>query len=128
MVESQFKFSDPKVLSFGININPDFDQNLYDGFQISNTVEQYKSDEEDNVAFVILKLSIGDESNKYPFYIKMSITAKFKNTGNGNFDSLLDVNAPALLLSYSRPIISFMTSQCGFKPFNIPYMNFTKKK
>lgn len=40
------------------------------------------------------------------------------------FDKL-KINAPILLLSNVRPIIALMTSQLGFKPFYIPFMNFT---
>lgn len=44
-----------------------------------------------------------------------------------DFDNLLQINAPTLLLSYARPIISSITAQAGMKPLNLPFFNFIKQ-
>ena len=43
-------------------------------------------------------------------------------------DSLLKQNAPALLVSYARPIIAMITNASRFPAFNIPFINFTEDK
>lgn len=45
-----------------------------------------------------------------------------------DFDNLLQINAPAMLLSYARPIVSLITVQAGMKPLNFPFLNFTKSE
>ncbi len=42
-------------------------------------------------------------------------------------DKLLNQNAPSLLLSYVRPVISQLTGASPFEAFNIPFMNFTNR-
>ena len=41
-------------------------------------------------------------------------------------DLLVSQNAPALLLSYARPIISMTTNASHYPAYNIPFINFTK--
>ena len=42
-------------------------------------------------------------------------------------DILLEVNAPAVLIAYIRPIISQLTSFSGYPPLILPLINFTKR-
>ncbi len=81
--------------------------------------------EDNKEAKVSLTIKIGDNNDQYPFFMIVETYSLFKNDGADNFNELLKVNAPALLLSNVRPIIALMTSQLGFKPFYIPFMNFT---
>lgn len=37
----------------------------------------------------------------------------------------MNVNAPALLYSYIRPVIAEMTGNSMFPRYNLPFMNFT---
>ena len=76
-----------------------------------------------------LEIEIGEKSNMFPFFMCLIIGAKFKlddEIEGTNFDNLLNINAPTLLLSYARPIISTVTAQAGMKPLNLPFFNFTK--
>lgn len=43
-------------------------------------------------------------------------------------NKLLKRNGAALLLSYMRPIVAFVTGQSGIVPYNIPYIDFTKEE
>ncbi|MDY2995947.1 MAG: protein-export chaperone SecB [Faecalimonas sp.] len=124
MKESLFQFTNPKILSFELVSNPNFDEESFEGFSIANNVE-ISEIEAGKKALVILSLQINNESDEYPFYISTKICAMFKHEGSKKFDSLLKINAPALLLSYIRPIISMMTVQSGFEALNIPFINFT---
>ena len=40
---------------------------------------------------------------------------------------LLNINAPALLTGYMRPIISLITSSSRFPTFNLPFLDFTQQ-
>lgn len=125
MKESIFKFSDPKIIYFNIEHNVDFDKEMYEGFSISSNIETAII-KENQEAVISLILEIGEKNHKYPFYLRMKISANFKTQRpTENFESLMNVNAPALLLSYSRPIVSLMSSQAGFPALNLPFMNFT---
>lgn len=41
-------------------------------------------------------------------------------------DGLLNVNAPAILLSFDRSVISFLTAYSGFPTLTVPLIDFTK--
>lgn len=124
MKKSQFQFQNPRISSFIINENKDFDKDKFDGFSISTNLD-IQIIEDDKEAKVSLTIKIGDKIDQYPFFMLVETCSLFKNDGVDNFNDLLKVNAPALLLSNVRPIIALMTSQLGFKPFYIPFMNFT---
>lgn len=124
MKESKFQFQNPRILSFLIIKNEDFDKDKFNGFSISTNVST-QTLIDDKEAKVSLEIKIGDRTEQYPFFMLVETYSLFKNDGADNFNELLKVNAPALLLSNVRPIIALMTSQLGFKPFYIPFMNFT---
>lgn len=127
MKKSKFQFQNPRISSFSITENKDFDRDKFDGFSISTNldIQIIKDDEE---AKVSLTIKIGDKIDQYPFFMVVETCSLFKNNGADNFNDLLKVNAPALLLSNVRPIIALMTSQLGFKPYYIPFMNFTNSE
>lgn len=124
MKKSKFQFQNPRISSFLINENKDFDNDKFDGFSISTSID-IQIIEDDKEAKVSLAIKIGDKTDQYPFFMIVETYSLFKNDGTDNFNELLKINAPALLLSNIRPIIALMTSQLGFKPFYIPFMNFT---
>lgn len=126
MKESSFQFSDPRLMSLDFDVNNDFEKDTYEGFSLNNEVSKLLISE-GKEALVILTLSIGDQSNKSPFYIKLKMSAKFKCGDSCMFDKLIDTNAPAMLLSYARPIVSLITSQSGYSAFNIPFINFVNE-
>lgn len=125
MKESIFQFSDPKLRALRFKVNENFSQESYKGFTFTNNV--FKSIVEENrEAIVSLELSIGDVNENCPFNIELEIYAKFKCDDEAMFKKLIDTNAPAMLLSYARPIISLITSQSGYPALNLPFMNFAQ--
>lgn len=126
MKESNFQFSDPRLIFLKFDINEDFEKDTYEGFSLNNDVTKLIISE-GKEALVILTLLIGDQSNKSPFFIELKMGAKFKCGDSCTFDKLIDTNAPAMLLSYARPIVSLITSQSGFSAFNIPFINFVNE-
>lgn len=127
MKESAFKFSNPQLLAVEFIINENFDPSNFEGFSMVNNVETNKNPSEPE-ATVSLELIIGEKNDTSPFYIKIKNSAHFKSNNQQLFDKLIDTNAPALLLSYIRPIVSLLTSQSRFKSFDIPFINFKKSE
>lgn len=127
MKESYFQFSNPAIVNLEFCGNKDFDKDLFEGFNIDNEVNIVMLDEEKgNDAQVFLKICIGEKTNAFPFFISITMSAEFRCEEDkcDMFHSLLETNAPALLLSYARPVISMITSQSIFPTLDIPFMNF----
>lgn len=127
MEKSAFQFSNPRVVNLEFTTNNDFIKDQFNGFAIVSEITNVIV-EDNREAFVRLDLTIGEKSREVPFECKIGMMAKFKveqEVMPDDFQNFLDVNAPALLMSYTRPIVSFVASQAGFSSFNIPFMNFT---
>ena len=73
-----------------------------------------------------LKLTIGEESKKNPFFINAKISSDFnwdKKFSEEKVIKLLNENAISLLISYLRPMIAQFTTYAGFMPFQLPYLD-----
>ena len=131
MKKSDFKFSNPILLKTNFLVNKEFKNN--ENVVIDNSFNvSINRDESSNIAIVELTIEVGREELKtdVPFYIELVIGSAFswddvfdKNT----LQTLLSQNAPALLLSYARPIIHSLTSMTPFPAYNVPFYNFTEK-
>lgn len=129
MEKSGFKFSNPKMLNLEFTINRDYNKTKCIGTDIGISINNNISKINEKEAVVELDVEIGEKSELFPFYLRLKIGSKFKlddEIEGTNFDNLLNINAPTLLLSYARPIISSVTMQAGIKPLNLPFLNFTK--
>lgn len=130
MKTSTFQFTDPKIVQLKYNKNDDFDLKekkvkLKNNFSVNTKDVSY----EDMNAIVTLITEVGEESSDQPFYLSIEVSAKFHSNekiSDDEFDKYLNINAPALLLSYSRPIISLITAQAGFPAIHLPFVNFTE--
>ena len=97
MKKSKFQFQNPRISSFLINENKDFDNENFGGFSISTNMDIQKI-EDNKEAKVSLTIKIGDNNDQYPFFMIVETYSLFKNDGADNFNELLKLNAPALLL------------------------------
>lgn len=132
MKKSKFEFSNPHLVEMLYCENNDF---TYDPSQgaldvpISISSDE-KRDDSSYAAEVSLQIVIGEQASSLPFYIKMVMAANFKWEPNlfssQQLSSLLSQNAPALLLSYARPIVSNITNVSRYPVYNLPYIDFTK--
>lgn len=125
MKESFFQFSDPQLTYIEFSINPNFNEEIFDGFALESHVTNSVLDE-NRETLVSLELLIGDTEESQPFNIKIVMSAHFICNKDGYLEKLSKTNAPALLLSYARPIVSLITSQAGYPSFNLPFINFTE--
>jgi len=132
MMTSDFQFSNPLLTAFNFHINHEYNAETEEvevGLKIS--VSKKRTGERE--AIVELTVEIGEKDDSTPFYINATEGAFFKweeNAFNGekDIDVLLDVNAPALLLSYLRPIVAGITTASKYSSYNIPFINFNKTK
>lgn len=132
MKTSDFQFSTPLLSEFEFYINNEYDA---DGEEIDVSLKILVNKErvEEREAVVELTVEIGEKDDSAPFYIKATEGALFKwkeNAFNGehDIDNLLDINAPALLVSYLRPIVSGITAASKYPSYNIPFINFNEAK
>ena len=61
-----------------------------------------------------------------PFKLKIKVASDFKweYIEEERVNAMLKNNAPALLLSYMRPIVASITNSSNFPAYNLPFMNF----
>lgn len=132
MKTSDFQFSTPILAEIEFCIN-----NAYsaDNEEIDVSIKMLVNKErvEEHKAIVELTVEIGEKDDSAPFYIKATEGAFFRwkeNAFNGeqDIDALLDINAPALLVSYLRPIVSGITAASKFPSYNIPFINFSERE
>ena len=130
-MKSKFQFSNPELTRIEFKANSDF---INDGdgetemkFDLSVGIELVEGTEDE--AKVSLTIRLGEKSSRCPFYLE-AIECAFFRWDNDKYEKvvvekLLNQNAPALLLSYLRPIIMQVTAASPYEAFNLPFINFT---
>ena len=133
-MKSEFQFSNPELTNIEFISNSDF-LDVNDGevqMKIDLSVKVEKMQGMENEAKVSLRVCLGEQSDKYPFYLEAVECGFFRwETGKYKDDvveKLLNQNAPSLLLSYLRPIIFQITAASSFEAYNLPFINFTSRK
>lgn len=129
-MESGFQFTNPSLTSLEFRSNDEFAKSSEEiSIQINMSVSVQKS-ETQREARVALTLELGEEGKDIPFFIKAVEEANFRwnETVDERVEALLNQNAPALLLSYLRPIVTQITAASPFEAFDIPFMNFKTAK
>lgn len=132
-MESVFQFTNPALLELDFKVNDEFDNGKKKEIKINLKVETKVSREEDaEEAFVALCVTLGEETDKVPFYVYAVEGARFKweksKYSEDEIQRLIQQNAPALLLSYLRPIIANITGASQYGAYNMPFMNFRERK
>lgn len=120
---SKFQFTNPIVNELILKRNKNFDKSAYEGMAICYDTTVY--DMQKNTATLMLEVEIGEESEKTPFYLKVSVVSNFlwPDETEKMSESLLKKNGTTLLLSYARPLIAHTTVDAGFSPFNLPFVD-----
>ena len=135
MTESNFRFNPPYLTAMDFVINQSYRReknevapvSLYLQTNVSRNPEDFDSKVE-----LIVKLNHDDIGNSVPdapFWITVSYSSKFtweKGIPKEMVERFLRVNAPAVLLSYIRPLVAQITSCSPFPTYNIPFLNLVK--
>lgn len=127
MNRSKFQFSNPELEKIEFLVNQDFNEEKCDGIEMQSNIEVQILDS--NEARVQLTLTIGNATDSQPFNICVKMGANFiweEAIEEEKAKQLLNINAPAVLLSYIRPMVSSMTNSSKYPTLNIPFIDFTK--
>ncbi len=133
MKESNFQLTGkPKLNGFSLITNKDYKFNEELALEIDNNISIIKGTEEHaRQAIVVLKIGIFSlqELSKVPFQINVEIEGYFNwddelEKNAVLLDAMLKQNAPAILFSYVRPLITLLTVEADMPPLVIPLMNF----
>lgn len=131
MVPSSFQFTNPVLLKVDFQVNENFSSSDDLSLPIQLQVQKNRSDPAGDTATVKLAVTIGDKSSQMPYYLSAIMSANFKwepeKYSQENLENLLQKNAPALLLSYIRPIIANITNASPYDVTNLPFFDFTQK-
>jgi preprotein translocase subunit SecB len=127
MNRSKFQFSNPELEKVEFLVNQNYNEEKCDGIEMkSNTEVQILGS---NEAYVELTINIGDSTELQPFNICVKMGANFRWEDGIDEDKakqLLNINAPAALLSYIRPLVANVTNCSKYPVLNIPFIDFTK--
>ena len=129
MNKSSFQFSNPVLEKVEFSVNDDFEKEKCEGIIMNSNTEVHVS--EGNEAMVSLTVNIGEISDAQPFNISVKMSAMFAwddSIDEERVKQMLNINAPAVLLSYIRPIVANMTNSSKYPGLNIPFVDFTKSK
>lgn len=131
MKRSKFNMEDPELRSVTFKLNPDFSQSGGGiNLDVSDAIDIERLD--DNNAFVNYAIRVFDEdfSSDKPFFIEVVYGAMFNwnEMSENQVKSLLENNAPAILLGYIRPMVSMLSGNAGFPPLHLPLFNLQGKR
>lgn len=124
MKESNFQFKDPYILELNFKENENFVVEKFESLKSNFNVSINRSETELE-AFITLEVNLGD-NDRCPFQLSVKIGANFfwsEDFDEELVDICLNKNAPALLISYIRPIIANVTSFSRFPSFNLPFID-----
>lgn len=131
MKKSDYSFTQPYIKESFFKLNTGFQKNPIDSIGLSTKVKfytDYQSGENNNFSVCGLIVEVGEESEELPFFVKVVMEAEFswKDKTEKEIDRFLKVNAPSLLAGYIRPIITFLTANSPYSPFNLSFINFSE--
>ena len=124
MKPSKFQFVNPYLEEINFVTNPDF--NGEDEIEMQNSFNIHvKQSEDENRANVELELEINTHNEQAPFKLRITVASDFKwdDLDDKTVDTMLNLNAPALLLGYMRPIVASVTNSSIFPAYNLPFIN-----
>ena len=127
MKASKFQFLNPYLEEVSFVTNSDYNVDGDKEIEMKNSFNiQVQRFQNENRANVQLTLDLNTENDSAPFKLKMKVASDFKweELDEKTVDSMLNLNAPALLLSYMRPIVANITNSSNFPVYNLPFVNF----
>ncbi|MBC1429842.1 protein-export chaperone SecB [Listeria seeligeri] len=131
--DSIFRFENPVLNEMYFKVNDDFKKEKMetDTESANGRISVKHEDNDLNEAFVYLTITIGEKGDSFPFELKATMGSNFlwpEGLAGKTINTLLTVNAPALLLSYIRPIVSSITDSSEHPTYHIPFIDFSSKE
>jgi len=126
MRKSNFQMNNPTLQNVVFKLNNQFESEE-GAVQLAISDAKNITKNAENSATVNYSVRVFDEDFKLggPFFIEVSYSANFRwsDLNEDEIDSLLNHNAPAILLGYIRPLIAQLSSNAGFPPLHLPLLN-----
>lgn len=97
--------------------------------KFSHKLEIKNIDETSSSVKLIFNIFTEEELEVSPFFISITQLGEFQypsDLDKTDLENLLNINAPAVLLSYIRGLVSQITAFSGYPALIIPLMNFAK--
>ena len=97
--------------------------------KFSHKLEIKNIDETSSSVKLIFNIFTEEELEVSPFFISITQLGEFQypsDLDKTDLENLLNINAPAVLLSYIRGLISQITAFSGYPALIVPLMNFAK--
>ena len=126
MKKSKFQFINPYLKEAAFKRNPNFIPDDTE-FVMQNSFHVHvRRIGKENRANVELELETNKKADDAPFQMHVRVASDFKweDLDDDTVEKLLNSNAPALLLSYMRPIVANLTNASNLPMYNLPFVNF----
>ena len=121
--KSLFQFTNPYLIKSFFEENVDFNDELETEMELVTETKVNRTSEKTALVTLLFK-NAGDN---LPFNVEIIMSSEFEwqdeNMGEEILENLLVINAPALILSYIRPLIATLTSVSRFPTWHIPFIN-----
>lgn len=129
MTPSEFQFINPILSNLNYKLHSEFDKGGNESLLITPRFNTDIQRDTDNPrAIVEFTVVIGDmDPQLSPFFIELTVSSLFvwkDSLSEEVITTFLSENAPAVLLSYARPIVSSITNMGPYAPYTIPFFNF----
>lgn len=131
MEKSKFQLLEHRLLYVNYKLNPRFndeDGKLEIEVETETLVDKETGIEDEARVMLILRIYDDKDMEKYPFFIEVAYEGLFSWSDMENFENYLRVNAPSVLLSYIRSIVSNLTSYSDLPVLILPLMDFRTNK
>lgn len=118
----------PIITNLKFDVSKEFNFAIDQSLELEINVKTKIFAKEKKSANVELELELFPNEKNRPFYLKAISIAYFiwaEGLDEKTIEGLLKVNAPAIMLSYIRPIISNITTFSGQPPLLIPLIDLT---
>ncbi len=130
MKKSHFQLKEqPKILKLNFDGNPNYKNKKSTSLELEIDTKFEKNEElQEAVVFLHIKINDKELNEKIPFYLEAMITGSFvwKNESDEIINNFLEANAPSILLSFMRPVISNIITYAGYSPYLIPFLDLRK--
>ena len=123
--QSKFQYQTPRILRCDFRSFPECEAKEWTiNINHTKTIKRESESEADVTLFVAIR----SDEEATPFSLEFEITSHFKweELEEPIISSLLNRNAPSLLLGFARPVLAMLTNSSGMPPYNIPMLDFSQ--
>lgn len=126
--KSLFQFTNPYLVRIIFEETVNFDGDTDEDMTLITETDIKITGEQSALVTLLFR----NDGNNLPFKVEIVMRSEFTwkdlKIGDEMLKKLLSVNAPALILSYIRPLVAMLTSNSRFPALNIPFIDMRLKQ